>query len=297
MANVAPIGLSCALMTPFTAAGAIDIPLLVRHARRTLKAGCDSITVFGTTGEGPMIATAERPAVFGALQVAGFDMGNQIIGGVLTNAPEDAIEQCRMIYRQGCRAVLLAPPFYFPDPSEDGLFAWYEAVIRGLGSEARDIILYHIPQFTGAALTIALVNRLAAAFPGVIIGVKDSKGVWAETEARVKAHPGLQILVGNEADLAAAVRLGGKGTICGFANFIAGSLGPVARQGKDHEDIARLGRVIAGIHFLAAFKAVMAHVHNEPAWLNIRPPLAPLSAADAQTAVARWDREFPGKTA
>lgn len=297
MSSAEPIGLSCALMTPFDAAGAIDIPLLVRHARRTLAAGCDSITVFGTTGEGPMIATAERPAVFDALVADGFDMPRQIIGGVITNPPAEAIEQCRMIYRYGCRAILLAPPFYFPDPSEDGLFAWYETVIRALGSEARDIILYHIPQFTGAALSIALVDRLVAAFPGVIIGVKDSRGVWAETEARVRVHRDLQILVGNEADLAAAVRLGGKGSICGFANFIAGSLGPVAREGRDHDDIARLGRVIANIHFLGAFKVLMAHAFGEPQWLNIRPPLAPLSAADAATAIARWTAEFPKKPA
>ncbi len=297
MSSADPIGLSCALMTPFEASGAIDVPLLVRHARRTLAAGCDSITVFGTTGEGPMIATSERPAVFAALEVAGFEMSRQIIGGVLTNAAEDAIDQCRMIYRHGCRAVLLAPPFYFPDPSEDGLFAWYEVVIRALGKEARDIILYHIPQFTGAALSISLVNRLAAAFPGVIIGVKDSKGVWAETEARVKLHKDLQILVGNEADLAAAVRLGGKGSICGFANFIAGSLRPVALEGKDHDDIARLGRVISGIHFLAAFKVLMAHAFGEPQWLNIRPPLSPLSAADAALAIQRWTAEFGKKAA
>jgi 4-hydroxy-tetrahydrodipicolinate synthase len=284
-------------MTPFTIRGDIDLPLLSRHALRTLSAGCDSITLFGTTGEGPAVSTAERHAAYGAMIGAGMAMRRQVIGGVIATPHRDAIDQCRMIYEADCRAVLLAPAFYFPDPSEDGVFAWFAAVIEGLGAAARDIILYHIPQFTGVALTIPLVRRLAKAFPGVVIGVKDSKGNWAETEARVRSHPDLQILVGNEADLSRAVQLGGAGTICGFANFIAASLRPVANEGKDSEDIARLAGVIEGIHFLAAFKTVMAHIHNEPNWLNMRAPLALLSAADAKIALTRWSKAFSSKAA
>ena len=45
-------GLSCALATPFDAGGAVDHARLVSHVRRCLAAGCGSVTVFGTTGEG-----------------------------------------------------------------------------------------------------------------------------------------------------------------------------------------------------------------------------------------------------
>jgi 4-hydroxy-tetrahydrodipicolinate synthase len=297
MKSMSRIGLSCALITPFTSRGGIDLPLLSRHALRTLNAGCDSITLFGTTGEGPAVSTSERYAAYGAMVGSGLEMRRQVIGGIIATPFREAIEQARMIYDADCRAVLLAPPFYFPEPTEDGVFAWFASVIESLGAAARDIILYHIPQFTGVSLTVSLVRRLAKAFPQVIIGVKDSKGVWVETESRIRAHSELQILVGNEADLSRAVRIGAAGTICGFANFIAASLRPVANDGAESDDIARLAGVIDGFHFLSAFKTVMAHLHNEPNWLNMRAPLSPLAVSDAKKALDRWSRAFSSKAA
>ena len=43
-------GLSCAITTPMSEGGAIDLPRLVKHARHVLAEGCDSVTLFGTTG-------------------------------------------------------------------------------------------------------------------------------------------------------------------------------------------------------------------------------------------------------
>ncbi|WP_366520201.1 dihydrodipicolinate synthase family protein [Chelatococcus sp.] len=57
-----PIGISAAMATPFNADLSIDTGLLAAHAARLLDEGCSSLTLFGTTGEGPSIATAERAA-------------------------------------------------------------------------------------------------------------------------------------------------------------------------------------------------------------------------------------------
>ena len=47
-------------------------------------------------------------------------------------------------------------------------------------------------------LSVALVDRLKQAFPGVITGVKDSSGDSATAEAFLAAHGELAILVGDE---------------------------------------------------------------------------------------------------
>ena len=54
-------GLSCAISTPFAASGTIDMPRLIAHAKQCKSEGCDSITLFGTTGEGFSIGPKERP--------------------------------------------------------------------------------------------------------------------------------------------------------------------------------------------------------------------------------------------
>jgi hypothetical protein len=72
------IGLNCALSTPFTKAGAIDLGKLVAHANWVLENGCDGITVFGTTGEGASIAVPERHQVLGALGASGIDLRTKV---------------------------------------------------------------------------------------------------------------------------------------------------------------------------------------------------------------------------
>jgi 4-hydroxy-tetrahydrodipicolinate synthase len=54
-------GLSCAISTPFTAAGDIDVCRLVDHATDRIARGCDSITPFGTTGEGASVGLGLAP--------------------------------------------------------------------------------------------------------------------------------------------------------------------------------------------------------------------------------------------
>jgi len=141
-------GLSVALSTPFTASGAIDLHRLTAHARWCVSQGCDSVTVFGTTGEGAAIAAGDRHAVLGALVGAGFEPARQVIAGVAAVSQDDALEQARIGYAHGCRALLLAPPFYFKGVDDEGLFAWFARHIESLGPQARDIILYHIPSMT-----------------------------------------------------------------------------------------------------------------------------------------------------
>jgi len=45
-------GLSCALALPIDSDLTIDHSRLLAHARWCLDAGCSSLTIFGTTGEG-----------------------------------------------------------------------------------------------------------------------------------------------------------------------------------------------------------------------------------------------------
>jgi 4-hydroxy-tetrahydrodipicolinate synthase len=285
--KTARIGLNCALSTPFTKAGAIDLRKLVAHANWVLENGCDGITVFGTTGEGASIAVPGRHQVLGALGASGIDMRTKVIAGVSAATVHDAVEQARAGYGMGCRGLLFAPPFYFGNASDEGLFRFFAAAFEALGKDLRDVLLYHIPGMTRNSISVALTQRLMKEFPGAVIGVKDSNGDWAATLERLTELKGLQILVGDERQLANAVRHGGAGSICGLANIAPELLRPLAHQGKDDPRIGEMVNAILGYSFMSAIKAMIGDRTGDKDWNIMSPPLEALSAADTRKLAAK----------
>jgi 4-hydroxy-tetrahydrodipicolinate synthase len=272
-------GLSAAIVTPFDGEGRIDAGLLLAHARDLMERGVDVITLFGTTGEGPSISGAERGAALAELVARGLDPG-RVIMGVLAGPPDEAVAQGRAALGAGCRGLLLAPPFYFKGVAEDGVAAWYDAVLGALGAAARDVFLYNIPQFTGVPLRPGLVARIAAAHPGVVTGIKDSEGEWSRTEALLEAHRDLMILVGAERHVPEAMWRGAAGTICGYANAIPEAMRRAVYDAEEPPEVAALEAVLSPFDPFAGMKALIAERTGEEGWLTMRPPLAPLGAED-----------------
>lgn len=282
-------GLSAALTTPFDAGQAIDIPRALAHARWCLANGCDSVTLFGTTGEGASIGARERSAVLAAFIAAGIP-AQHILAGVMANSVEDAAAQAREVLEAGCRGVLLAPPSYYKNVGDDGLFAWFGAVFSALGPAARDVFLYNIPSVTAVELSVDLVGRLRAAFPAAVAGVKDSSGHWAYTERLLAAHRDLAILIGDERDLAAGVRLGGQGAISGMANVCPQRLLPLIREGRDDPALTGFVDELVKTAVTPAVKAMVAHRTGDMVWRRARAPLAPVSDGDMDHLTGLLDR-------
>jgi 4-hydroxy-tetrahydrodipicolinate synthase len=282
-------GLSVALSTPFAEDRAIDLPRLVAHGLQSLADGCNSLTVFGTTGEGASLGLNERNRALGALVGAGFDPHKQLVVGIATASVEDAIAQGRAGLMLGCPSFLLAPPFYFKSPGDEGLFDWFAAVLTGLGPKASNVVLYHIPQVTSVGLSVELIGRLKKAFPGQVKGVKDSSGSWENTEALLRHHGDLHILIGDERLLARGMQLGASGTICGLANIAPDLMqGPV--NGIEEPRVAALIDVVLPYAVTAAVKALVGHRRNDPvAWSRMRAPLRSLSEAECRKIFAAVD--------
>ena len=289
-------GLSVALTTPFDVSGRIAVPLMAAHARACLDAGCSSVTLFGTTGEGASIGTTERQGAIDAMLAAGLS-ADQLVAGVLVDAAEDAAEQSRHALERGARNILLAPPSYFKNVGDDGLFGWFAAVFAALGPPARGMLLYNIPSVTTVQLSLGLVGRLRAAFPDVVAGVKDSGGDWAYSEALLKAHGDLIILIGDERHLAPAVRIGGEGAISGMANFAAGELRAMIDSGRDDSRVKSFVVELTKHSVIPAVKAMVARQNGDERWLAVRPPLEPAALQARQQLGAAYDRLFATQAA
>ncbi len=280
-------GLSVALATPFDENGDIDMDRLAAHADACLDQGCDSITLFGTTGEGASIGHAERQEVLRSVTAAGI-AADRIVTGISSTAPGDAARDAGIALGLGCRAVLLPPPFYFKPVSEDGVFDWYRSVLEDLGANARDMVLYNIPSLTGVPLSVDLIARLRAAFPTAIVGVKDSTSDWEYTQRLLAAHRDMAVLVGEERHIAPAVRLGGAGSICGLANLRPAEIRTMVWQGADNSHIAELSELISDFPVVPAIKALIAHHKGEPQWRRVRAPLEPVGTSEC----ARLGEDF-----
>jgi 4-hydroxy-tetrahydrodipicolinate synthase len=274
-------GISPALVTPFSQ-GQVDVRRLASHAKDCLARGCRTATVFGTTGEGPSIAAAERDRV--ATDLIGLGIApDQLVEGVIACSVEEAAYSTSRALRRRAHAVLLAPPFYFRPAPDESVFAWYAAVFDAVGSELRDVILYHIPGMTGVPLSHTVIRRLVQDFPGTIRGVKDSAGHAEATFALIEAFPDLDILVGDETYLGRACAAGAAGSICGVANIVPEAVIALAESGRDDPRIVQLVQEITSHPVAPMVKALVAHVRGDRVWAAARPPLPTI---DEQTAAS-----------
>jgi 4-hydroxy-tetrahydrodipicolinate synthase len=277
-------GISPALVTPFVE-GKVDVQRLARHTKDCLSRGCRTATIFGTTGEGPSVGVAERERVANELIGLGIP-AEKMVEGVLACSLEEAAYSTSQALRRGAHAVLLAPPFYFRPVPDDAVFAWYAAVFDSVGSDLRDVILYHIPGMTGVPLSHSVITRLVERYPRAIRGVKDSACDAEATFALIKAFPHLDILVGDETYLGRACAAGGAGSICGVANILPEAVIALAENGRDDPRVVSLVQEITRHPVVPMVKALVAYVKGDSVWAAARPPLPTLDQQSTAQAIA-----------
>lgn len=283
MIEAAPIrGLWCATLTPISPEGAIDHARMAAHVRALFAQGVDGVAPFGTTGEGPSFSVAERRAGLDALLASGIPAA-QLVPGTGCAAFADTVALTRHAIQAGCARCLVLPPFFFKDLADEAVYGYFAALIDAVADPRLSLYLYHIPLFSGVPIRAGVVAQLAADFPRVVAGVKDSGGDFAHTKALLAAVPQLAILVGHEPHLPELMRAGGSGTICGVANLFPRLVKPLLAPSvtkADEDRIAAFIEVVFRFPFLPAFKVIRAAQTNDAAWRTLRPPFFALNERD-----------------
>ena len=271
-------GLSVALSTPFSQGGAIDSKLAVLHSKRVLQNGANSITLFGTTGEGTSLSQTEKLKILRTL-IKEDILASQIIVAVMTSSLQDVVSQCIEYHELGVRRVLLAPPFFFKDLSFEGLLKWYSAVFLALRPLEIQFILYNIPQLTMVPIEPKLISALQDKFGSeMVFGVKDSTGNLSGTLEFLK-NKDLMVAVGDERTLADAMCHGASGAICGMSNIFPNELAEIINTKTHNPMINKMTNLIVKAPVTASIKALLSIKLNENSWLNVRSPLNPSSEA------------------
>jgi 4-hydroxy-tetrahydrodipicolinate synthase len=293
-------GLWPALMTPLLENGALDQQRGIAHAKYLIDSGCDGVTLFGTTGEGPSFSVQERNDFVDALIEGGVPASKLIICSAAASNI-DQIALGKHAVKRDCAAFLLLPPFFFRNPSDQGVIDSVAEVIDGINAPSLAVILYHIPQLTTVHFTHHTIKTLVDRYPTQIFAVKDSAGNLEHSLALVKAFPKLHVFVGAEEHIAPTMNIGGKGSVCGLANLAPRLMSRVIGQPANvsEQDQASIGKLLSliGSHsFVNVFKTVLAEQKQDAAWLRVRAPMAPLSEQDAQKIVEGY-RAFKLDTA
>lgn len=170
-----------ALITPFDAAGAVDLDLAQRLARHLVSEGHDGLVVCGTTGESPTLTDDEKLAMFAAI-VEAVDV--PVIAGTVGNDTAHSAELSRQAAKLGVHGILSLCPYY-SRPSQAGIEAHFRAI-----ADACDLpqLIYDIPIRTGRKVATDVLVRLAHEVPN-IVGVKDAAANPAETARLIAATP------------------------------------------------------------------------------------------------------------
>jgi len=261
-----------ALLTPFTAAGEVDLHALDLHLDWLHERGVRTVSPLGTTGEGPSLSLEERKAVIE--RVARHRSGMAFVPGTGCTALPDTVELSAFALDQGAQAVLVAPPTFFP-PSEDGVLRYYAALLAALPDSAA-VLLYHIPQNTRIPITDRMLRELPVA------GVKDSSSDREHLLPWVREFgERLDIVDGSDDLVAAHHAAGGRATITLLANVVPEELDGI-RAGDDAERrqrrLSALREAVSAVPRHAAVKYVLHLLTGLPA-SGVRPPLDDLTAA------------------
>ncbi|HLX29184.1 MAG TPA: dihydrodipicolinate synthase family protein [Casimicrobiaceae bacterium] len=279
-----PRGVLAPVVTPFTDDLAPDAGRLVRHCRWLLDQDV-GLAVFGTNSEANSLSVAEKIELLDALVEAGLPP-SRLMPGTGCCAFPDTVELTRRAMRHRCAGVLMLPPFYYKNVTDDGLFASYAEVIERVGDARLRIYLYHIPQVSQVPITLLLIERLLARYPGTIAGIKDSSGDFANTRAMLERFQpqGFDVFAGSESFLLATLQGGGAGCISAVANVNAAAIARLAREWQrpdaraQQDAVDRVRAAFIRFPMPAALKTVIAHVANDDAWKRMRPPLVALTA-------------------
>ena len=295
-------GVLCPVITPFDSNLSPDADRLSRQCEWLLSQNV-GLAVFGTNSEANSLSVDEKVELLVRLVDAGIDP-QRMMPGTGCCALTDTIRLTAHAAKLGCGGVLMLPPFYYKDVSDDGLYASVAEVIQRVGNDSLQVYLYHIPPIAQVGFSIDLIERLVTDFPDTVVGIKDSSGDWANTQSMLdRQWDDFRVFVGSESYLLANMQNGGAGCISATANVNPAAIHALFEQWQSDDAVAmqaeldKIRGTVADYPMIPALKATVAEFSGDDAWRAVRPPLLPLDGERSATLAASLRKkgfEMPG---
>ncbi|MER7373060.1 4-hydroxy-tetrahydrodipicolinate synthase [Streptomyces lanatus] len=285
----------CAMITPFTGSGALDLDGAQRLADRLVGEGCDGLVLSGTTGESPTTSDAEKSELIRAVREAVGERAS-IVAGVGTFDTRHTVELALAAEKAGADALLVVAPYY-SKPPQDAVEAHFREVADAAGLP---LALYDIPGRTGTRIEPETVIRLAE-HPR-IVAVKDCSYDFLGAQ-KVLSRTELAYYAGCDEHNLALYAVGGTGYISTVANVVPSQLRAVldAFEAGDTPVSARLQQratplielmMAAGLPGAVTAKAVLNEL-GLPAG-PVRTPLRPAGREAVAGLLAAYEELVTG---
>lgn len=202
------------VITPLTDRDTLDQAGLERLIEHLISGGVHGLFILGTTGEAPSLGyrlrreLIERTCKLTAGRVP-------VLVGITDTAFVESIGVARHAAECGAAAVVLSTPYYFP-AGQTELLGYVQNLLPQL---PLPLVLYNMPSLTKVWFELDTLKKLTD--QERIVGIKDSSGDLKYFESLMSlraARPDWSIMIGPEAMLPQAMKLGGDGGVTGGGN-------------------------------------------------------------------------------
>lgn len=218
-------GTGVALITPFTTAGTVDEPALLRLVDHCLNHGVDFLVVLGTTAENPVLSANERSSI---LQCVARHVNGRapLVAGFGGNNTAEIIRQLHEWDPDGYQAILSVSPYY-NRPGQEGMYQHFLAVAE---ASPLPVILYNVPGRTASNISAKTTLRLARATER-IVGIKEASGNLVQIMELVRDRPpGFVVLSGDDVLTLPMISFGCDGVISVVAQAVPRPFSNMVRQ-------------------------------------------------------------------
>jgi 4-hydroxy-tetrahydrodipicolinate synthase len=279
-------GVFSAAITPLKQDYSPDIDAFPEYLSFLAQRGCHGALILGTTGEGPSFSFSERELIYqAACQVRQIHPEFLLLAGTGSPSIQDSIKFTRLAFDLGIDGVVVLPPYYFKNVSDEGLFSWFSTLIEEAVPSKGVVFGYHIPQITNVPLSLELLKRLLGNFPDQFAGLKNSSTDPSYVVELGKAFGNeLTVFTGNDRLFSKSLEANATGCITALANLVSPDLRTVweahqiGRTSPETQERLNQIRTIFDRYPPAApvIKSILSRCHGLPKW-NVRQPLFQLS--------------------
>jgi 4-hydroxy-tetrahydrodipicolinate synthase len=275
-----------AMLTPFGADGAVNLPEAARIARYLVDdQRNDGLVVNGTTGESPTLSETEKLALLDTVLEAVGDRAAVLFGAGTYDTAESR-HLAAAAERAGAHGVMVVNPYY-NRPGQEGLEAHFRAVAA---ATTLPVLLYNIQPRSSINLETPTLLRLVRDVPN-IVGVKEASGNMGQiAEVCASVPPGFRVYSCDDAVTLPVMSLGGHGLVSVAAHIVGDRMKAMIEAFPT--DPARAAKIASEIH--PVIKAVFSAPSPVPVkyllslrgfdCARVRLPLVELNEAQKQAA-------------
>ncbi len=275
-------GVYSAALTPIKEDLTINKDLYLRHCQYLMKQGHDGLAIFGTTGEANSFSIKEKCESIDFLITNKIDP-KILIPGTGSTSVDDSIVMTKHAVQNNVKAVLVLPPFYYKNVTDEGVINYYRKIIEDVGANNFFYILYNIPQSSGVSLNFNIIENLLKLYPKNVVGIKDSSGDTDHMLKTIKYFNNLALFCGHDGLALRVCKRGGAGAITAGTNIAGKLLSFIIHNHKREEEIKnfstlqtlmeQIRETLTTSEPISTMKAYFSMIDNISEWNLVMPPL------------------------